>query len=152
MSSQCLPLMTSLPVPTTLVRRRSPFPADTKILVLDVIHFMVRAHLACVFHRLSIYCLWHKLTLKFQHRLTRISLSLSLTRIFPTWGTIRRSSRGISVAFVIFFFGAMSWLWTSSCSRLVDATNQPGTNILDCNSERLGLTIANFVGGCILHV
>ncbi|PPQ78419.1 hypothetical protein CVT25_011894 [Psilocybe cyanescens] len=78
--------------------------------------------------------------------LTRISLILSITRIFPVWGTIRRNCRGISIAFGIFYVGFMCWLCTSPCVPSASVGPALQSDILDCSNERHFLAIACFAG------
>ncbi|KAF9008394.1 hypothetical protein BDQ17DRAFT_146494 [Cyathus striatus] len=45
----------------------------------------------------------------------RISLALSIARIFPAWATPRRYSLGLAVCFGIAYFGILSWQATLHC-------------------------------------
>ncbi|PPQ97105.1 hypothetical protein CVT26_001010 [Gymnopilus dilepis] len=77
---------------------------------------------------------------------TRISMALTITRIYPAWGTIRRCARTAALAFAILYVGVMAWQFTTSCSSVNDSFAAP-TFILfsDCNSERYSLTIIEFI-------
>ncbi|KAH9477684.1 hypothetical protein JR316_0009910 [Psilocybe cubensis] len=76
--------------------------------------------------------------------LTRITMILSITRIFPDWGTIRRNCRGIAISFGIFYIGFICWLCTSACVPSSSDAMTSRTDILDCSNERHFLVIASF--------
>jgi len=83
-------------------------------------------------------------------RFTRISLTLSITRIFPAWGTLRRCARGVAISLAAIYVGIMCWLFTATCHASEKNTPSSAVDFLDCNSERSTLTLTGLVGMWII--
>ncbi|KAF9057340.1 hypothetical protein BJ165DRAFT_1419877 [Panaeolus papilionaceus] len=66
---------------------------------------------------------------------------LSITRIYPAWGTLRRYARAVAVSFATLYVGLMCWLFTTSCSKVSDDASATEGSFLHCNYERYGLTM-----------
>ena len=75
-----------------------------------------------------------------------MSLTLSITRIFPAWGTLRRCARGVAIALAVVYIGIMCWLFTTTCESFDKNTPLSTLDFLDCNSERTTLTLTGIVG------